>query len=125
MEQVKGVHYSLVSFCGPKHPLVREIIKNKEKLREEKNKAVDELVDDSGTGNSLRSGTENSDTISKELDVSASNNHEIDISKRRIYYCIIYLAPGDYHWFHSPTDWTIEHRRHIPGMLRNIPSFVK
>lgn len=35
----------------------------------------------------------------------------------KIFYCSVYLAPGDYHWFHSPTDWTIEHRRHIPGKM--------
>jgi len=33
----------------------------------------------------------------------------------RMYQCIIYLAPGDYHRFHSPTDWTVYARRHFPG----------
>lgn len=32
-----------------------------------------------------------------------------------LYHCVIYLAPGDYHCFHSPTDWTVSHRRHFPG----------
>ena len=32
-----------------------------------------------------------------------------------LHHCIIYLAPGDYHRFHSPTTWTVEHRRHFPG----------
>jgi len=38
----------------------------------------------------------------------------------KIFYCSVYLAPGDYHWFHSPTEWTVEHRRHIPGHLFSV-----
>lgn len=44
----------------------------------------------------------------------------------KLFYCTLYLGPGDYHWFHSPTEWTVEHRRHIPGRFdhynRTIPS---
>ncbi|XP_026516868.1 phosphatidylserine decarboxylase proenzyme, mitochondrial-like [Terrapene carolina triunguis] len=44
----------------------------------------------------------------------------------RLYQCIIYLAPGDYHRFHSPTDWHIRHRRHFPGSLMSVsPSVVR
>ena len=32
-----------------------------------------------------------------------------------LYHIIIYLAPGDYHHFHSPADWTVNIRRHFPG----------
>ncbi|OWK15354.1 PISD [Cervus elaphus hippelaphus] len=47
-----------------------------------------------------------------------------------LYHCVIYLAPGDYHCFHSPTDWTISHRRHFPGSLMsdlhtNSPRYSK
>jgi len=37
-----------------------------------------------------------------------------------LYHCIIYLAPGDYHRFHSATDWNIAHRRHFPGDLLSV-----
>lgn len=42
-----------------------------------------------------------------------------------LYYCVIYLAPGDYHRFHSPVNWTIKYRRHLPGKLYSVkPTFA-
>lgn len=114
MEQVKGVRYSLVSFCGPKHPLVREIIRNKEKLRRESNNESKELKANSEDANSLTSDIEDSSMVMEPNELRSANQ-QFDISNSSLYYCILYLAPGDYHWFHSPTDWTIEHRRHVPG----------
>uniref|UniRef100_A0ACD5WUQ4 Uncharacterized protein n=1 Tax=Avena sativa TaxID=4498 RepID=A0ACD5WUQ4_AVESA len=37
--------------------------------------------------------------------------------KRGIFYCVLYLHPGDYHRVHSPADWNIFKRRHFPGNL--------
>ena len=43
----------------------------------------------------------------------------------RLYSCVIYLAPGDYHRFHSPTKWIVKSRRHFSGRLFSVkPSFV-
>ncbi|KAJ3604963.1 hypothetical protein NHX12_027014 [Muraenolepis orangiensis] len=42
-----------------------------------------------------------------------------------LYHCVVYLAPGDYHRFHSPADWTIEHRPLLsvsPGVARRVRS---
>jgi phosphatidylserine decarboxylase len=37
-----------------------------------------------------------------------------------LYHCIIYLAPGDYHRFHSPTLFKPEFRRHFHGELLSV-----
>lgn len=34
-----------------------------------------------------------------------------------LFFTVIYLAPGDYHRFHSPTAWVVEKRRHFQGTL--------
>ena len=35
----------------------------------------------------------------------------------KLFFSVIYLAPGDYHRFHSPTAWVVEKRRHFVGSL--------
>ncbi|XP_017015865.2 phosphatidylserine decarboxylase proenzyme, mitochondrial [Drosophila takahashii] len=37
-----------------------------------------------------------------------------------LYQCVIYLAPGDYHRFHSPTAWQPSIRRHFSGELLSV-----
>ncbi|KAI8888259.1 phosphatidylserine decarboxylase [Backusella circina FSU 941] len=42
-----------------------------------------------------------------------------------LYFCVVYLAPGDYHRFHSPTNWVVQTRRHFAGELFSVsPYFV-
>ncbi|KAH9990494.1 phosphatidylserine decarboxylase-domain-containing protein [Russula vinacea] len=42
----------------------------------------------------------------------------------RLFFTVIYLAPGDYHRFHSPTAWVVEKRRHFQGELFSVSPWV-
>lgn len=49
-----------------------------------------------------------------------------DTSNRTaLYYAVIYLAPGDYHRFHSPANWVVERRRHFAGELFSVSPYLQ
>ena len=42
-----------------------------------------------------------------------------------LYYIVVYLAPGDYHRFHSPVSWVVEKRRHFAGELYSVSPWLQ
>ncbi|RHZ59027.1 phosphatidylserine decarboxylase 1 [Aspergillus thermomutatus] len=46
-------------------------------------------------------------------------------SNNALYYVVIYLAPGDYHRFHSPVPWVVESRRHFAGELYSVSPYLQ
>lgn len=42
----------------------------------------------------------------------------------KLHFAVIYLAPGDYHHFHSPTNWVAERRRHFRGELYSVSPYI-
>ncbi|WWD02298.1 phosphatidylserine decarboxylase [Kwoniella europaea PYCC6329] len=44
--------------------------------------------------------------------------------KNKLYFMVVYLAPGDYHRFHSPTTWVVERRRHFTGDLFSVSPYI-
>ncbi|KAM6987147.1 phosphatidylserine decarboxylase proenzyme, mitochondrial isoform 1-T1 [Aplochiton taeniatus] len=60
-------------------------------------------------------------TISRdEEDPSSFQDLLVTKEGNELFHCVVYLAPGDYHCFHSPTDWRVAHRRHFPGSLMSV-----
>jgi phosphatidylserine decarboxylase len=44
----------------------------------------------------------------------------------KLFFTVVYLAPGDYHRFHSPTEWSIDLMRHFAGEMFSVsPGMVK
>lgn len=50
----------------------------------------------------------------------------LNLSKQNnLYFAVIYLAPGDYHRYHSPTNWVTTLRRHFIGELFSVAPFFQ
>lgn len=45
--------------------------------------------------------------------------------QKRLYFAVVYLAPGDYHRFHSPVNWVVESRRHFSGELYSVSPWLQ
>jgi phosphatidylserine decarboxylase len=46
-------------------------------------------------------------------------------NRTALYYVVVYLAPGDYHRFHSPCSWVAEKRRHFAGELYSVSPYLQ
>ena len=59
---------------------------------------------------------------SNEVNTKTNTNKNVLSSKKEtvIYSIIFYLAPGDYHRFHSPSKLVLTEGRHIPGVLKSV-----
>ena len=74
-----------------------------------------------------RSSSENEVRADLALGNSSSQSWFSSSSKTptALYYIVVYLAPGDYHRFHSPASWVAEKRRHFAGELYSVSPYLQ
>ena len=93
VDQVKGIKYSIPAFLGQPTWLQKDVVYG------ETMEADSKFFLPGGTDSDW-------EQYKKSL------LHKPD---SELYQCVVYLAPGDYHRFHSPVSWTVQFRRHFQG----------
>ncbi|KAF9602354.1 hypothetical protein IFM89_026781 [Coptis chinensis] len=102
IEQIKGVSYSAVALLGT-------------------NSFLSVVDDNVHAENSEEKNTINDTSKKSWWRISLASPRVCDPTPVRpvkgVFYCVLYLKPGDYHRVHSPVNWNVSIRRHFPGRL--------
>ncbi|KAF9433728.1 phosphatidylserine decarboxylase 1 [Entomortierella beljakovae] len=139
VEQIKGMSYSLDQFLGAhKASETAEIIKSTHSANIVDEEEFAEMNGINYTLDSLLGNDQQSTIEHKKQDPKGNIVSDIEADKHpksnelklrpgnALFFCVIYLAPGDYHRFHAPTNWVVETRRHFSGELYSVsPWMVK
>lgn len=149
VEQVKGLSYSLDALLGGEtrsdpQSIAFETPNEDARVKQEEdfadingiNYSLDDLLgsekggdrDSSGKDASIASKSpvskaKNVAELATEVAVQESNGRTLK-DGHSLFFAVVYLAPGDYHRFHSPTNWVVEKRRHFAGELFSVSPYV-
>lgn len=103
IEQVKGFSYSVSSLLGSSSflPMIEEGDMHEQ------------------CGEQESSPTEKTKKSWWSISLASPRVRDTAITRpvKGLYYCVIYLKPGNYHRIHSPVDWNVLVRRHFSGRL--------
>ncbi|KAJ2713369.1 phosphatidylserine decarboxylase 1 [Coemansia spiralis] len=124
VEQVKGLTYSLDAFFGKADDagdhLAPATLEDAVKSHSHNAAADDEFAVVNGIPYTL--GGMIGDALALKPAAQSLGSHLR--GDERLYFCVIYLAPGDYHRFHSPANWIVETRRHFAGELYSVSPYI-
>ncbi|KNZ75709.1 Phosphatidylserine decarboxylase proenzyme 2, mitochondrial [Termitomyces sp. J132] len=140
VEQVKGITYSLDALLGVERPgSPASVISTPPEYHNRDMSIVDdrEFANVNGIEYSLdqligiatpTSGT-TTPTTDSDIPLQPENKRRSASGKtckpgNALFFSVIYLAPGDYHRFHSPTAWVVEKRRHFVGELYSVSPYM-
>ncbi|KAJ2415055.1 phosphatidylserine decarboxylase 1 [Coemansia sp. RSA 2530] len=126
VEQVKGLTYSLDAFFGKADDpsveagIAGSTMADATMSHSHNAAAEDEFAVVNGIPYTLDSMIGSTGTLEPAVQSLGRQlrDHE------RLYFCVIYLAPGDYHRFHSPANWVVESRRHFAGELYSVSPYI-
>ncbi|KAH9777201.1 phosphatidylserine decarboxylase proenzyme 1 [Citrus sinensis] len=110
IEQVKGFSYSVSSLLGSSSflPMIEEGDMHEQSGEQES----------TPTEKTKKSWWSISLASPRVRDTATTRSHVLfSCPVKGLYYCVIYLKPGDYHRIHSPVDWNVLVRRHFSGRL--------
>ncbi|KAF2396032.1 phosphatidylserine decarboxylase [Trichodelitschia bisporula] len=151
IEQVKGVTYSLSALLGSRAPTppstpTHSRSPSPEPANPDVVAADEEFARVNGisyslpnllTGDGKKASPPASDqsipsSLTSEVEVSADLARPTSpwwapaaSTKTTLYYAVVYLAPGDYHRFHSPVAWVVQSRRHFAGELFSVSPWLQ
>ncbi|KIY45808.1 phosphatidylserine decarboxylase [Fistulina hepatica ATCC 64428] len=126
---VNGIDYTLGQLIGgtssgASTPTTEGELTTAHKFGEQTDASV--VSPDRDTGKTLAHDT----SVALEMGVKPSLSRRPSASRTDIkdghslFFAVIYLAPGDYHRFHSPTAWVAEKRRHFVGDLFSVSPYI-
>jgi phosphatidylserine decarboxylase len=141
IEQIKGVTYRLDALLGSDDksttPIENAILGHEGELVDEEEFAnvngieyslddmlakghsvkTDSSVGPDGLARTEKNAPKDERALVKLADVTPDITEHKVKPGNALYFCVVYLAPGDYHRFHSPTNWVVQTRRHFAGKM--------
>ncbi|EGN94175.1 hypothetical protein SERLA73DRAFT_115101 [Serpula lacrymans var. lacrymans S7.3] len=134
---VNGIEYSLDQLLGVSipstptsttPPVTPAMERNPDAIPEKHGEQIDASVEQEGT---LQETLAHDASVAREMGVRPSLGERKRSTSGKtvkegnaLYFTVIYLAPGDYHRFHSPTAWIVEKRRHFVGELFSVSPYM-